>query len=480
MTWLIGLTNGLTDGLRGTTKFEWALLANAELANLARAAEWGVDGGDPVDALQLVVNMGWYAFLSANMQNDEPVMLRLLEHSGELPVALRCRALMWSGLLSIGRTARRSRGLDAVDVARTAASAGTATQPVGGIDGVGLTNQAIDLARTTSDPALLLETLIIGSLHLAAVGSAQEVLRAVNDEARNLTESVGDAWQATMVVALDGLAAYVAGELERSMTTLRQAIDAFRKLGDEGTAALFEISFSEAAELRGDISGATSAMAQALAVGAEAGFRSSTILRAVLCWLAGRNGEVERAVELGREVVALAHQPFNPVIRAQALFALGVAETLAGMTDEAAEHLGEALMIHQQVGMIRETAMDHRHIGHLCQSLGDIEAATAHHRRAVELAVEVGLPWTVMLTARSMAATIVDDDPEMACRLLGNTEAVSDQFGYLPTPDERRLIDSTLATATTRIGAASVRRVSKQGAQMSYKALPGLLVGLKG
>ena len=93
------------------------------------------------------------------------------------------------------------------------------------------------------------------------------------------------------------------------------------------TAALFEIEYSEVAELRGDIAGATSAMAAALEVNTENGFMSATVLRAVLCWLTGRNNENERSLSLGQEVVALAHQPFNPVIRAQALFALGAAET---------------------------------------------------------------------------------------------------------------------------------------------------------
>src|SRR6185436_10148936 len=97
----------------------------------------------------------------------------------------------------------------------------------------------------------------------------------------------------------------------------------------------------------------------------------------------------------GREVVALAHQPFNPVIRAQALFALGVAETLADLPEPARAHLDEALLIHQQVNMKRETAMDHRHLGILCHTIGDRAGAVEHLRRAVALAAEVGLPWTV-------------------------------------------------------------------------------------
>ena len=46
---------------------------------------WGLGDGDPADALQIGVNLGWYAFLSANVQNDEPVMLDLLERARTMP-----------------------------------------------------------------------------------------------------------------------------------------------------------------------------------------------------------------------------------------------------------------------------------------------------------------------------------------------------------------------------------------------------------
>ena len=471
--WLVVLTEALTRGLRGPDKLTWAQQANAELANVARAVDWGLEGGDPVDALQIVVNLGWYAFLSANMQNDEPIMLQLLQRADQAPAPLRCRALMWSGLLSIGRTVRRTWAMDAVDVARTAAS--TAAGPATVIDGAALTEEAIALARSTDDPALLLEALTIGSLHFAAVGMLPDVLRGMNAEAEALARQVGDPWHAVMVAALGGLADYVAGELEVSMAALHGAIAAFRALGDEGTAALFEISLSEVAELRGDIGAATTAMATALSVGSDAGFRSSTVLRAVLCWLTGRNGEIERSLQLGREVVALAHQPFNPVIRAQALFALGVAEERADLPGPADEHLSEALLIHQQVGMTRETAMDHRHLGQLRRAGGDRAAATEHYRRAIELAVEVGLPWTVMLAARSTAELLVDDHPDAACRLLGNTEALSEVYGYIPTADEALLVATTLAAATELIGAEAVAEAGAAGATLSLEQLPGLI-----
>ncbi|HZX53817.1 MAG TPA: tetratricopeptide repeat protein, partial [Ilumatobacteraceae bacterium] len=322
---------------------------------------------------------------------------------------------------------------------------------------------------------LLLESLTIGSLYLAAVGSLPDQLRTMNDEAAALAQAANDPWHIAMVAALRGMEEYVAGHLELSAATLRDAIDAFTQLGDEATAGLFEISFCEVVELRGGIAEATIAMTRALAVDTDCGFRSSTVLCAALCWLAGRNGETERALNLGREVVAEAHQPFNPVIRAQALFALGVAETRAGLAEPAAEHLGEALRIHEHVGMVREAAMDHRHIGELRHMQGNSDEALSHHRRAVALAVQVGLPWTVILAARSMAPTLVEIDPELACHVLGNTEALSEMFGYDPTPEEQGVVDDVRAIATKQIGAAAVAKATAAGAQLDFKRLPELV-----
>jgi len=62
--------------------------------------------------------------LSANVHNDEPVLLALLERGRYAPAPLRCRALMWSGLLSIGHTVGRTWAMDNVDVFRTASHAG--------------------------------------------------------------------------------------------------------------------------------------------------------------------------------------------------------------------------------------------------------------------------------------------------------------------------------------------------------------------
>ena len=74
--------------------------------------------------------------------------------------------------------------------------------------------------------------------------------------------------------------------------------------------------------------------------------------------------------------------------------------------------------------MKRENAIDHRHLGILRHRLGDPAEAVTHLVRALALAVDVGLPWTVMLVARSMARVLVGKNSEMAARLLGHTEAV--------------------------------------------------------
>jgi tetratricopeptide (TPR) repeat protein len=471
-SWLAAETRDVTARLRGPAAIECAQQLNTELPNLVRAAQWALDEGDPVDALQIGVNLGWYAFVSANVQNDEQLLVELLQRAVDAPAPLRCRAQMWAGLLSIGRTRRRTWAMDAVDVARTASAVSVERLE---IDGVSLTVDSIAMARRSGDPALLLETLTVGSLHLSAIGSHPDTLRALNLEARALAIDRQDRWSRAFVGALDGLAAYVAGELETSIDLLGAAAVELQEVGDLGTAALFMVSFSEVAELVGDIAGATAAMATALEVGTVAGFRSAIILRAVACWLRGRNGEVEAALELGREVAALARSPFNPVVRAQALFALGVAETLAGEYNDADLHLRDALSTHQRLGMAREAAMDHRHLGDVLMRRDDVASAVDHHRKAVGLALQVGLPWTVMLTARSLACSLVVTQPAIAARLVGLVNAISTTFHYFPTADEVAQDDHVLGVASGILGASAVERERVVGSVMHLDALPALL-----
>jgi len=311
---------------------------------------------------------------------------------------------------------------------------------------------------------------------MAAVGWHPDVLRGLNDDARSLAEARADPWSLAFVGALEGMEAYVAGNLDHSMELLRAAITELRATGDEGTAALFEVSFSEVAELPGAIAAATNAMAVAVEVATASGFRSATVLKAVLCWLSGRNGQVDRALTLGRDVVALAHQPFNPVIRAQALFALGVAESLAGDHESAGDHLGEALAIHVQVGMVREAAMDHRHLGDVYRCQGDPELAVQHGRRAVELAVSVGLPWTVMLTARTLARSLVAAGrPAEAVQLIAIAGGVTGTFGYAPTPDEQDLIDEVTMAAGQALGDEASQQLMAAAAAISFEHVVELL-----
>jgi len=153
------------------------------------------------------------------------------------------------------------------------------------------------------------------------------------------------------------------------------------------------------------------------------------------------------------------------VVRAHTLFGLATAELRAGLSEPATEHVSEALAIHERLGMTRETAMDHRALGEIAALAGDAEQASMHGRRAVTLALEVGLPWTVMLTVRSLAESS-HDDAETACTLLGVAEAIGTQHGYHQTPDERRRHEQLLAECTQRAGAPLVQEALLRGANL--------------
>ena len=475
--WLIGFTAPFTNGLRGPDALAWVAVVNTETANLARAAHWGLSAGEAADALKIAINLAWYAFVIANIHDDHPTLLAILERGPHAPAELRCRGMAWAGLLSIGHSDGRTWAMDAVDVARTAAQSGSeSSQRVRQQHGLEMTMTSIALARDLGDVALLIEVLGIGALHLAAVGRTPDTVAAMAAELAELATSVDDRWHVALSIGLDGLAMYARDDLDGALGAFADCIAEFRRLGDVGTAALFEISWAEAAELRGDVAGAVDAIAAAYSLGAAGRFLSSTILCSVLCWLTARNGEVERSLALGREALASVRRPFNPVIRAQALFALGSAEELAAQLDLAAEHLSEALAIHERVGMVREAAMDHRHLGFVARARGSVAEAIHHQRRGVVLALDVGLAWTIMLTARSLAEALVDDDQiELACMLTGITESISESYGYAATAEERPRLDAVRDRCVQAIGEPAVGEAVRHGATLGIAGLGELV-----
>jgi len=477
--WLIGLTAPLTSGLRSGDALAWVGVVNTEIANLARAADWGLREGEAADALEVAINLAWYAFVSANIHDDHPTLLAILARAPDAPAELRCRGMAWAGLLSIGHSDGRTWAMDAIDVARTAAQAvGDATMRVRQQHGVEMTTASVALARDLGDTRLLIEVLGIGGLHLAAVGTSPDLVSAMAGELAELAGSVDDRWHEALSIGLHGLALYARDDLDGAVDLFTECIVAMRRLGDIGTAALFEISWAEAAELRGDVAGAVDAIAAAYSLGSAGRFLSSTILCSVLCWLTMRNGEVERSLDLGREALAAVRRPFNPVIRAQALFALGAAEERAGLHDLASEHLTEALAIHERVGMVREAAMDHRHLGHVATARGDAAAAISHQRRAVALALRVGLAWTTMLTARSLAEALAADEQfDVACTVTGIAESISAHYGYAATAGERVSLDALHVRCVRANGEVAVDEAVRRGAALGLAGLAGLAAG---
>jgi tetratricopeptide (TPR) repeat protein len=471
--WIIGLTAPLTAALRGPDALSWTAMVNDEIANMTSAMRWSLAEGDASDGLQIAVNLGWYSFLSANIHDDHPMLLSLLDRATDAPVALRCRAMAWAGLLSIGHSDGRTWALDAVDVARTAASVSGGDAPhVRQQHGIEMTVASIELARSLGDDAILREVLCIGALHIAAIGKAGDQVASLAAELRGIAKAVGDDWHAALSIGLEGLAAYIVGDLEHARRSYDACLVELRRLGDFGTAAMFEICSAETTEFVADLESAIDSIGVAFALGSVGEFRSATILCSVLCWLTARNGEVERSLQLGAEALAAVRRPFNPVIRAQALFALGAAEETAGLVELADAHLNEALVIHQQVRMVRETAMDHRQLGYLATARGRRADALVHHRRALQLALDVGLRWTIMLTARGLAEALLEDEQVVrACELTGISESIAAEYGYVPTADERRRLDLLVERSEVSIGADGVREALASGAASGVAGL---------
>ena len=122
--------------------------------------------------------------------------------------------------------------------------------------------------------------------------------------------------------------------------------------------------------------------------------------------------------------------------------------------------------------------MDHRHLGHVATARGDAAAAISHQRRAVALALHVGLAWTTMLTARSLAEALAADEQfDVACTVTGIAESISAHYGYAATAGERVSLDALYVRCVRAIGEVAVDEAVRRGAALGLAGLAGLAAG---
>jgi hypothetical protein len=219
---------------------------------------------------------------------------------------------------------------------------------------------------------------------------------------------------------------------------LSEARAAFASLDDDCTTALVDVSLGEVAFVRGDIGEARERFGRAASLGAAAGFRSSLVLRSRLVWLTCCDQDVEAALDLGQALAVESASLFSPIIHAHSAFALGCAQSLAGLNAEAVDQLSTALTIYERFGVAREAALCHTELGYVTSRQGAAAIAARHHAEALRKALGLNAPLDVVPAAIGLATHHADDgDAATGAALLRFVDAEAARIGHRLSRRER-------------------------------------------
>ncbi|MGH2530834.1 MAG: helix-turn-helix transcriptional regulator [Thermomicrobiales bacterium] len=256
--------------------------------------------------------------------------------------------------------------------------------------------QALDLARTSGDRALLARALNRLGNYRLNMEEATEAFR-LHEEALTLVEQIGDRRGIAETLDLLGMARYLAGDLIGSAAACRRAIPLLREIDDRRTLvnALATLSFTmDYLDVR-------------VAITATASHEE-------------RQAIVEEAIALAREIDGRSEEAL-----AHCCAALLVGER---RVDDALDHAGRALRIAEEIGHRQWNILAHVAHEELFESLLDLDAARRHLDAALAIARDAGssfwvrgaLSWLAALKVRAgdldgaeqtLAETLDDDLP---------------------------------------------------------------------
>jgi tetratricopeptide (TPR) repeat protein len=162
-----------------------------------------------------------------------------------------------------------------------------------------------------------------------------------------------------------------------------------------------------------------------------------------------RRGDFTAVREFARRAYALAERiagDEGSAARRVPAHMLAAAARMEGDYAEARRYYLESQRISREINSDANVAGEDHNLGYVDFHSGDIKGARQHFRRALEWVAESRemylLPYCL---ADSALLALHDHDPERAATLLGAAQAIFDETGAVPDPDDRVEIDSLRA-----------------------------------
>ena len=178
--------------------------------------------------------------------------------------------------------------------------------------------------------------------------------------------------------------------------------------------------------------------------------------------------DVPEGRRLAREALAVSDAADDEAGRSNALHLLGVGAQIAGDLIEARDWMTQRLALVRATGNQFLIASEAANLSMVERQLGNLDAAEALEREALEIERRTGDRFTTPFAISGLASIAAERrDYERAATLIGATEAIMDAQHMAWPPDERPHYERLLADLPEAMGAAAFDLARRRGQAMA-------------
>jgi predicted ATPase/DNA-binding SARP family transcriptional activator len=453
--WFTRFGEAAEPHLRRAEQLEWLAMLDADHDNLHAAVRAAIAAGAAGMATRLVNSAGWYWWLGGDKAEGAELAAAVVTMPGDVPERDRALALGLAALLAINGSYDQTRAKDWFG------------QSV-----------ALAVAANADDHPLLRLIVVLDEVMVSFGGHSEELQRRLS----LLIADESDPWVSGTARAIRAHALLNAGEKHvEAEADFRVALAAFRSIGERWGLSFTLCSLADLVAWRGDFETAIAYYEEANAA-IEALVTNEDLVRyrlslASLHLRLGRHEEAAAAIGAAERDARASGLPesFAAVAHARGDFA-----RLAGDLDEARTQLARASEIANSVIASADVAPQFRaliegSLGCLAATDGDLDAAAAHHARAMTMALASSDAPVIATVLVGFADLALHQDTRRAAVLLGASEGVRG-LKDLSMLDYDRIEGA----ARTALGAAEFDAAYAEGAATTIDTVGDLVGHLAG
>ena len=188
--------------------------------------------------------------------------------------------------------------------------------------------------------------------------------------------------------------------------------------------------------------------------------------------------DVAEGRRLAREALAVSEAAGDAPGRSNAIHLLGVGAQIAGDLPEARDWMTQRLALVRATGNELLIASEACNLSMVERQLGDLEAAEALAREALEIEERSGDQFTTPFAFSGLAAIATErGQHERAATLVGAAEAIMEAQGMAWPPDERPHYERLLTVLPEAMGGQSFEQARATGRSMAIGDAVALALG---